>query len=424
MNNTDLFSLSKELIPGGVNSPVRSFNSVGGTPFFTDRAEGCVLYDVEGNEYIDYVCSWGANITGHANRKLITAVSERLSKGFSYGTPTELEYIFASKVKQLQPLLEEMRLVSSGTEAVMSAIRLARGYTKRKYIIKFNGCYHGHSDALLIKAGSGLLTFNSPSSSGVTEESVQHTLVLEYNDINMITEAFTLYGNEIAAVLIEPIAVNMNFVRPSQEFLVTIRNLCTKHNSVLIFDEVMTGFRIALGGASEVFGVKPDLITLGKVIGGGMPLALFGGRSDIMQCLSPVGSVYQAGTLSGNPIAVAAGLANLEIVSQAGFYTELNTKIRYLLDGIQQAAIAHNIDFCYDSEGGMFGFYFTDKLPSNFNQVKAVNQAYFNRFFHLMLDNGVYLAPSLYEAGFICSMHSYAALDKTIEVAKKVFTQL
>ena len=323
MTKQQIFETAKQYIPGGVNSPVRSFNSVGGTPFFTARAKDCFLFDSDGKQYIDYVCSWGANIVGHAHPDVIAAVSAALQNGFSYGTPTELEIEFAKQISQLLPSIEKFRLVSSGTEAVMSAIRLARGYTQKKYIIKFNGCYHGHSDCLLIKAGSGLQTFGNPSSDGIPEEAVRHTLVLEYNDVAELEQAFQLYPEQIACVVVEPFAGNMNLVRPSAEFMTTMRRLCNQNNSVLIFDEVMTGFRVSLGCAQELLAIKPDLTTLGKVIGGGMPLAGFGGKREIMDCLAPLGGVYQAGTLSGNPIAVTAGLANLKLIQVEGFYTNL-----------------------------------------------------------------------------------------------------
>ena len=353
MQNESLFERAKQLIPGGVNSPVRSFNSVGGTPFFTERAAECYLYDSAGNEYIDYVCSWGANIVGHAHPAVVAQVQERLLKGFSYGTPTELEVEFAQQVQKLLPSIEKLRLVSSGTEAVMSAIRLARGYTGRNYIIKFNGCYHGHSDCLLIKAGSGLQTFANPSSAGIPAEAVQHTLVLEYNDVAELQRAFALYHEQIAAVIIEPFAGNMNLVRPTAEFMCTLRSLCSSAGSVLIFDEVMTGFRVDLSCAQGLLGIEPDLTTLGKVIGGGMPLAAFGGRREIMDCLAPLGAVYQAGTLSGNPLAVSAGLANLALIQTEGFYSQLGAATTALSAGLTALACQQGIPFCADAVGGI-----------------------------------------------------------------------
>ncbi|TXJ00968.1 MAG: glutamate-1-semialdehyde-2,1-aminomutase [Neisseriales bacterium] len=424
MNQQQIFNQALQYIPGGVNSPVRSFNSVGGTPFFTARAKDCYLFDSDGKQYVDYVCSWGANIVGHANEEVIDRVTAALHNGFSYGTPTELEVEFAKQITQLLPSIEKFRLVSSGTEAVMSAIRLARGYTNKKYIIKFNGCYHGHSDCLLIKAGSGLQTFGNPSSAGIPEEAVRHTLVLEYNDVAALNEAFKLYPNEIAAVIVEPFAGNMNLVRPSAEFMTTMRSLCSAHGSVLIFDEVMTGFRVGLGCAQEVLGIKPDLTTLGKVIGGGMPLAGFGGKREIMDALAPLGSVYQAGTLSGNPIAVTAGLANLEIIQRVGFYDELSTNTRELVSNLNLLAHEAGIEFCSDNIGGMFGFYFSAEVPKSFEEVKAANQERFKHFFHLMLADGVFLAPSMFEAGFVCIKHDAQALEQTLASAKRAFAAL
>ena len=424
MNQQQIFNQALQYIPGGVNSPVRSFNSVGGTPFFTARAKDCYLFDSDDKRYVDYVCSWGANIVGHANEEVIERVTAALHNGFSYGTPTELEVEFAKQITQLLPSIEKFRLVSSGTEAVMSAIRLARGYTNKKYIIKFNGCYHGHSDCLLIKAGSGLQTFGNPSSAGIPEEAVRHTLVLEYNDVAALNEAFKLYPNEIAAVIVEPFAGNMNLVRPSAEFMSSMRNLCSAHGSVLIFDEVMTGFRVGLGCAQEVLGIKPDLTTLGKVIGGGMPLAGFGGKREIMDTLAPIGSVYQAGTLSGNPIAVTAGLANLEIIQRAGFYDELGASARELVSNLNLLAKEAGIEFCSDSIGGMFGFYFSAQTPQSFEEVKSANQERFKQFFHLMLADGVFLAPSMFEAGFVCIKHDAHALEQTLASAKRAFAAL
>lgn len=422
--NASIFDQAKQYIPGGVNSPVRSFNAVGGTPFFTACGEGCYLYDIENKQYIDYVCSWGANIVGHANPIVIEQVSHALNKGFSFGTPTELEVKLAAEVIKLMPNIEKLRLVSSGTEAVMSAIRLARGYTGKKYIIKFNGCYHGHSDSLLVKAGSGLATFSNPSSSGVPQASVEHTLILEYNSVDELEQAFKKYGTDIACIILEPFAGNMNLVRPTTQFLQTMRDLCDKRQSLLIFDEVMTGFRVSLGGAQELLGIKPDLTTLGKVIGGGMPLAAFGGRAEIMDCLAPLGSVYQAGTLSGNPIAVTCGLANLALIQAPGFYENLSELSYQLTSGLNHLAMQHKLEFCSDYVGGMFGFYFKDTLPQDFNQTKLANLDRFNQFFHLMLDFGVFFAPSMFEAGFLCSSHNRNVIDQTLVLADKAFSQL
>lgn len=424
MQNQTIFETAKQYIPGGVNSPVRSFNSVGGTPFFTARAKDCFLFDSGGKQYIDYVCSWGANIVGHAHPEVISAVTAALGNGFSYGTPTELEVEFAKQITQLLPSIEKFRLVSSGTEAVMSAIRLARGYTQKKYIIKFNGCYHGHSDCLLIKAGSGLQTFGNPSSDGIPEEAVRHTLVLEYNDVAELEQAFQLYAEQIACVVVEPFAGNMNLVRPSPEFMRCMRRLCDEHNSVLIFDEVMTGFRVGLGCAQGLLNITPDLTTLGKVIGGGMPLAGFGGKRAIMECLAPLGGVYQAGTLSGNPIAVTAGLANLILIQQADFYVNLSSTAQTLTNGLTELAHNRGFEFCADHVGGMFGFYFAAQIPQSFAEVKLASQDLFNRFFHLMLEDGVFFAPSMFEAGFVCAKHTPEVIERTLTAANKAFTKL
>ena len=422
--NESIFNLAKQYIPGGVNSPVRSFNAVGGTPFFTDRAEGCYLYDIENKPYIDYVCSWGANIVGHAHPEVIAQVSAALGKGFSFGTPTELEVQLAREIIRIMPNIEKVRLVSSGTEAVMSAIRLARGYTGKKYIIKFDGCYHGHSDSLLVKAGSGLATFSNPSSSGVPLGSVEYTLVPEYNNITELEQAFSRHGDDIACVILEPFAGNMNLVRPADAYMQRVRELCDAHQSVLIFDEVMTGFRVSLGGAQELFGIKPDLTTLGKVVGGGMPLAAFGGKAEIMDMLSPVGNVYQAGTLSGNPIAVTAGLANLSLIQKPDFYVNLNKLSQQLTAGLLRLAQKHDFDFCTDYVGGMFGFYFSKLLPQNFSQAKTANQEQFKQFFHLMLKSGVFFAPSMFVAGVMCQAHTGAVIEQTLEYADSAFSQI
>ncbi len=424
MKNIELFTQAKQYIPGGVNSPVRSFNSVGGTPFFTSKANDCYLVDSNGKQYIDYICSWGANIVGHANSYVIEKVQQALYNGFSYGTPTELEVQFAQKIIQLMPSIEKLRLVSSGTEAVMSAIRLARGYTNKKYIIKFNGCYHGHSDSLLIKAGSGLATFANPSSAGITPDAVKHTLVLEYNDLIGIKEAFKLYSDDIACVILEPFAGNMNLVKPSKEFLHSIRNLCDAHNSLLIFDEVMTGFRVALGGAQELLQIKPDLTTLGKIVGGGMPLAAFGGKSEIMDYLAPDGAVYQAGTLSGNPIAVTFGIATLDLIQAPDFYLNLNKISKSLSNGLIELGKKYSINLCADYVGGMFGFYFCKDIPNTYDKVMQADVELFKRFFHAMLNKGVYFAPSMYETGFICSSHTSDVINETLTIADSVLGEI
>lgn len=424
MLNENLFLEAKRYIPGGVNSPVRSFNAVGGNPFFTHRAKDHYLYDIEGREYIDYICSWGANIVGHANPQVLEKINSVLGNGLSFGTPTEMEVEFARKITSLLPSIEKFRTVSSGTEATMSAIRLARGYTNKKYVIKFNGCYHGHSDNLLVKSGSGLATFNNPSSSGVTAEAVQHTLVLEYNDVNGLVALFEAYSNDIACVILEPFTGNMNLVRPTPEFIDATRKLCTQFNSVLIFDEVMTGFRVGLNCAQGILGITPDITCLGKVIGGGMPLAGFGGKAEIMDHLSPIGSVYQAGTLSGNPIAVTAGLANLELISKPGFYEHLDDINNALTSGLNKLAAKHKIPFCSDYIGGMFGFYFCSSSPTNMSEMARADSIRFNLFFHTMLSLGVYFAPSMYEAGFICATHDKETIQKTLQCADIAFAKI
>lgn len=420
--NHQLFELSQKYIPGGVNSPVRAFKSVGGDPVFFQRGQGAYFWDVDGKSYVDYVGSWGPLILGHAHPDVIEAVQTTAQNGLTFGAPTEAEWVIAELICRLIPSIEQVRLVSSGTEAGMSAIRLARGYTGRNRIIKFEGCYHGHDDALLVKAGSGALTFGHPSSAGVPAETVGHTIVLDYNDLSGIEEAFKKYGHDIAAVIVEPVAGNMNLVAPKADFLSTLRTYCTKYGSVLIFDEVMTGFRVGLGCAQGLYHIKPDLTTLGKVIGGGMPMAAFGGRRDIMQCLAPVGPVYQAGTLSGNPVAVAAGLATLKLIQAAGFYEELSGKTRRLTDGITAIARKHGIDFCAQAIGGMFGLYFRKEIPTSFAEVMECDKNAFNRFFHAMLNEGVYFAPSAFEAGFVSSAHTENEINKTLSAAEKIFS--
>ncbi len=424
--NSALFERAKKLIPGGVNSPVRAFKAVGGTPRFVQRAQGAYFWDADGQRYIDYIGSWGPMILGHGHPAVLQAVQKAVLEGFSYGAPTEREVELAEEIVRLLPSIEMVRLVSSGTEAAMSAIRLARGATGRSKIVKFEGCYHGHSDALLVKAGSGLATFGTPTSAGVPPEVVQHTLVLEYNHIAQLEEAFALHGKEVACLIIEPICGNMNFVRASVPFMKRCRELCTQHGALLVFDEVMTGFRVALGGAQSVYaqsipGFKPDMTVMGKVIGGGMPLAAFGGTRAVMEQLAPLGSVYQAGTLSGNPVATACGLATLREISQPGFYDALGARTRSLVAGLTQAANQAGVPFCGDSEGGMFGFFLLDQLPQNYSAVMRTDGAAFNRFFHAMLDSGVYFAPALYEAGFVSAAHSAADIQATVDAAAKFF---
>ena len=419
--NQQLFERSQQYIPGGVNSPVRAFKSVGGTPIFFERGLGPQAWDADGNVYIDYVGSWGPLILGHAHPEVVAAVQAAAQKGLTFGAPTAAELEIAELLCNLVPSIEQVRLVSSGTEATMSAIRLARGYTGRNRIIKFEGCYHGHDDALLVKAGSGALTFGNPSSAGVPAETASSTVVLDYNDMNGIEQAFSQFGEEIAAVIVEPVAGNMNLVAPNPGFLPGLRKLCTRHGSVLIFDEVMTGFRVGLECAQGLYGVKPDLTTLGKVIGGGMPMAAFGGRRDIMQCLAPLGAVYQAGTLSGNPVAVAAGLATLRLVQEPGFYDKLSARTRQLTEGLTAAAQERGIVFCAQAVGGMFGLYFRKSLPTSYAEVMSCDREAFNRFFHAMLKAGVYFAPSAFEAGFVSATHGDVEIGKTLAAAAQIF---
>ena len=419
--NEILFDHAKAIIPGGVNSPVRAFGSVGGVPRFIKKAEGAYVWDENGTRYTDYVGSWGPAIVGHAHPEVIEAVRETTLGGLSFGAPTEGEIVIAEEIAKIMPSVERLRLVSSGTEATMTAIRLARGFTGRDKIIKFEGCYHGHSDSLLVKAGSGLLTFGNPSSAGVPADFTKHTLVLEYNNIAQLEEAFAQSGNDIACVILEPFVGNMNLVRPSEAFVKALRELTEKHGAVLIYDEVMTGFRVALGGAQSLHGIKPDLTTMGKVIGGGMPLAAFGGRKDIMECISPLGGVYQAGTLSGNPIAVAAGLKTLEIIQREGFYENLTALTQRLANGIADAAKAYGVEFTADSVGGMFGLYFASHTPQNYADMARSNIDGFKHFFHGMLDRNVAFGPSAYEAGFVSAAHTPELIDETIAVAHEVF---
>jgi len=420
-----LFEKAQKTIPGGVNSPVRAFKSVGGTPLFIDRAEGAYLYDVDGNKYIDYVGSWGPMIAGHANSEVINAVKEAADNGLSYGAPTEIEIDMSLRICELVPSIEMVRMVSSGTEATMSAIRLARGFTGRDNIVKFEGGYHGHGDSLLVKAGSGALTFGEPNSPGVPADLAKHTLTLDYNDPQQVRDLFDKMGDEIACIIVEPVAGNMNCIPPVDGFLDTLREVCDKSGALLIFDEVMTGFRVALGGAQSVYNIKPDLTTLGKIIGGGMPAAAFGGRKDIMQKLSPLGPVYQAGTLSGNPLAMTAGLKMLEIIGRDGFYEELTLKTQNFVSGMLKAANDHGVALTSNQVGGMFGLFFSDaEKIVNFDQVSACNIDRFNQFFHAMLDLGVNFAPSAYEAGFLSSAHTQNDIDMTIEKASIAFSNL
>jgi len=423
-NNDSLFTRAQRSTPGGVNSPVRAFRSVGGTPRFITRAEGPYFWDADGKRYIDYIGSWGPIIVGHAHPAVIKAVQEAAARGLSFGAPTEGEVEMAEEICRLLPAVEQVRLVSSGTEAAMSALRLARGATGRDAIIKFEGCYHGHGDSLLVKAGSGLLTFGNPTSAGVPEDFARHTLVLDYNNAQQLEDAFAKMGDRIACVIVEPVAGNMNLVRATPEFLQTMRRLCTQHGAILIFDEVMSGFRVGLGGAQALYDIRPDLTVLGKVIGGGLPVAAFGGSAQVMKHLAPLGPVYQAGTLSGNPVAVAAGLVTLRLIQQDGFYDRLAAQTRKLVEGLTQAARDAGVPFCADAVGGMFGIYFADKVPASHAEVMACDKTRFNAFFHAMLELGVYLAPSAFEAGFVSAAHEDAVIETTIETARKAFAQL
>jgi len=427
--NEVLFERAQKVIPGGVNSPVRAFRQVGGTPRFVSRASGPYFWDADDKRYIDLIMSWGPMIAGHAHPEIVEAVQKAAATSFSFGAPTEGEIELAERICSLMPSIEQIRMVSSGTEATMSALRLARGYTGRDLIVKFEGCYHGHADSLLVKAGSGLLTFadstqNAPSSSGVPQDVVKHTLVLPYNDTAALEAVFQKQGNQIAAVILEPIAGNMNLIKAKPEFLAAARNLTSQHGAVLIYDEVMTGFRVALGGAQSLQGITPDLTCLGKVMGGGMPMAAFGGKKEIMSKLAPLGAVYQAGTLSGNPVAVAAGLKTLEIVAREGFYECLAGQTQKLMSGLKMAADQAGIPFAVDSVGGMFGFYFTSAVPSSFAEVTQSNIEAFKQFFHAMLDEGVYLAPSAYEAGFTSITHDNAVVEQIINAAQKSFQKI
>lgn len=420
-----LFADAKTVIPGGVNSPVRSFGGVGGTPVYIDRAKGAYLYDTEDKQYIDYVGSWGPMIVGHAHPDVLHAVNETAAKGLSFGAPTELETLMAKKICKLVPSIEQIRMVSSGTEATMSAIRLARGHTKRDKIIKFEGCYHGHSDSLLVKAGSGALTLGTPSSPGVTAAVAKDTITLTYNDSDAVKQAFSELGEQVAAIIVEPVAGNMNCILPAPGFLETLRTVCDQYGALLIFDEVMTGFRVDKHCAQGLYNIKPDLTTLGKVIGGGMPVGAFGGAHEIMSSLAPVGPIYQAGTLSGNPVAMAAGYKTLELLSASKFHEQLSAKTRTLAEGIQAKAIAANIGMSINVVGGMFGLFFTQEDHiSSFEQVMRCDQELFKQFFHGMLNEGIYFAPSAFEAGFVSGAHSDADITATIDAAERVLNQL
>jgi len=430
-HNLNLFQRAQKVIPGGVNSPVRAFRAVGGTPRFVAKAQGSHFWDANGKRHIDYIGSWGPMILGHGHPAVVEAVQNAIHQGFSFGAPTEREVELAEAILRLVPSMDMVRLVSSGTEAGMSAIRLARGVTGRNKFLKFEGCYHGHADSLLVKAGSGLATFGNPTSAGVPPEVVQHTLVLEYNNIPQLEEAFALHGKDLACIIIEPIAGNMNFVRASLPFMQRCRELCTQYGALFIFDEVMTGFRVALGSAQSIYAkalasvlpnFEPDITVMGKVIGGGMPLAAFGGKRAIMEHLAPLGPVYQAGTLSGNPIATACGLATLHEISKDGFYEVLGAKTQKLMAGLKGIADEAGVPFSVDSEGGMFGFFFFDALPQNYAKVMTTDSKRFNAFFHGMLERGVYLAPALYEAGFVSAAHSDEDIAATLQAAREVLS--
>jgi glutamate-1-semialdehyde 2,1-aminomutase len=422
--NDELFARAQRTIPAGVNSPVRAFRSVGGTPRFFTRGEGAYLWDADGRRYIDYVGSWGPAILGHAHPDAVRAVQEAARHGLSFGAPTEAEIAMAEMLTSLLPSLELVRLVSSGTEATMSALRLARGYTGRSKIIKFEGCYHGHGDSLLVKAGSGALTFGQPSSAGVPPSIAGETLVLSYNDLEEVEAAFRKHPDAIAGIIVEPVAGNMNLIAPAPEFLPGLRRICDRYGAVLIFDEVMTGFRVHLQGAQGLYGVVPDLTTLGKIIGGGLPVGAFGGRRAIMERIAPLGPVYQAGTLSGNPVAVAAGLATLTAIQAPGFYERLSERTRTLTDGLAATAASAGVTFSAQSIGGMFGIYFAAKTPQSYAEVMTCDKDAFNRFFHRMLDAGVYLAPSAFEAGFVSAAHAAADIQETVRLADEAFRRL
>jgi glutamate-1-semialdehyde 2,1-aminomutase len=422
--NKNLFKLSQKFIPGGVNSPVRAFSSVGGTPIFFKKGLGSRLWDENDKEYIDYINSWGPMILGHAHPEVIKVVKEATKNSLSFGAPTSKELDMAEMLVRLVPSMEQVRLVSSGTEATMSAIRVARGFTSRDRIVKFEGCYHGHADALLVKAGSGALTFGQPSSAGVPKDVAKHTHTLGFNDTEALEKCFSDMGDEIACVIIEPIVGNMNLILPDIKFLKKLRQLCTQYGSILIFDEVMTGFRVALGGAQELYGVTPDITTLGKIIGGGLPVGAFGGKKDIMQKLAPLGPVYQAGTLSGNPVAVTAGLKTLELIQQPNFYEQLALMTKKLVDGMMEAAKINGIEFSARSVGGMFGLYFRESPPNSFDEIMKSDRKKFNKFFHSMLKQGIYFGPSAFEAGFVSAAHTEKDIKETIDASHRAFESL
>ncbi len=425
MNNHDLFTQAQKFIPGGVNSPVRAFKGVGGDPLFIKKAKGPYIYDVDDKEYIDYIGSWGPMIAGHCNKKVLKAVHKAVDNGMSFGTPTQQEVTVAEKMCNLIPSMDMVRMVNSGTEATMSAIRLARGFTNRDKIIKFEGCYHGHADSFLVKAGSGVLTLGIPGSPGVPSAVADLTLTVPYNDLDALESMMKTHGDDVAAIIVEPIAGNMNMILPQAGYLQGMRDLCDKYGAVLIFDEVMTGFRVALGGAQAVYGITPGLTTFGKVIGGGLPVGAFGGRKDIMSYIAPLGPVYQAGTLSGNPVAMTAGSVMLDIISVDGFYDDLAVKTQNLVDGLQSIADKNNIAFRTVNVGGMFGMYFSDDVNiHNFDDLTKCDENRFKKFFHSMLEQGVYLAPSAFEAGFVSSTHDEVTLSKTLKAATFAFSEL
>jgi glutamate-1-semialdehyde 2,1-aminomutase len=421
----DLFKQAQISIPGGVNSPVRAFSGVGGTPIFFESAEGAYMFDADGKRYIDYVGSWGPMILGHNHPAVLEATLAAAKRGLSFGTPTEIEITMAETIRKIVPSIEKVRMVNSGTEATMTAIRLARGYTGRDKILKFEGNYHGHADSLLVKAGSGALTLGVPNSPGIPEDLAKHTLTVNYNDIDSVKEAFKEFGDDIACIIVEPVAGNMNCIPPVPGFLEGLRDVCDEYGSVLIFDEVMTGFRVAPGGAQERYGITPDLTTLGKVIGGGMPVGAFGGKKEVMDYIAPVGPVYQAGTLSGNPVAMSAGLAALQQLSTPGLYDQLYQRVDALVDGLQERANRAGVPMTTNRAGSMFGFFFTeDPEVTSYAQATQCNMEHFKAFYHAMLNEGVYLAPSAFEGGFMSAAHTEDDIEKTLQAAEKAFTQL
>jgi glutamate-1-semialdehyde 2,1-aminomutase len=422
--NDQAWQYAQTLMPGGVNSPVRALSNLGRTPFFTVKAAECYLYDANGKQYVDLVCGWGANIVGHNNRQLVDAIHSAAQRGITYGTPSMVEIQLAEQIKSIFPSIQKLRLTTSGTEATMTAIRIARGYTQRPYIVKFAGCYHGHADSLLVDAGSGMLTNNIITSDGLVADNSKYTLVVDYNDCTAVEQLFAHHGHEIAAIIVEPYAGNMNMIIPKHDFLLLLRQITSKHGSLLIFDEVMTGCRVALGGAQSLVNITPDLTTLGKIIGGGMPLAAVGGNATIMNHIAPLGKIYHAGTHSGNPLAAAAAIATLDIVSQDGFYTQLQAASNKLMNGMQACATKHKIAFCTNSAGGMFGFYFASTPPQNLPQAQQMNAALFGEFFRLMLDSGIFISPSMFESGFISMAHNDAIIEHIVDISDSVFWQL